>query len=87
MSAIDQITKRRLNAMSDNTQAKPLEVLQLIIDDIEKGEIKPDGMYVILIDRSNDEIDTSTFLAGLKWEEQFAYLQLEITKITLRKLK
>jgi len=84
---MDQLTRRRLEASDDNKKDKPLSVLELALDDIKRGEIKLDGLYVICIDRSQPIIKTSVYRAGLSWEEQIAYLQLQIATIAKWKLE
>jgi len=86
-SDMDEITRRRLDVMEDNKEAKPKEVLELILDDINKGNINPDGLYIICVNRSQPRISRDIFRAGLTWEEQIAYLQLEIADINKWKLE
>jgi len=47
MPVVDEVERARLNKITDNTKIKPVELLKMLIDDIERGEVVVDGLVIV----------------------------------------
>lgn len=74
---LTEFERKRLNALDCSTKVEVTEVLKLALDDIEKGEVTPDGVIVILVTRgaeSQSKISTSSYRAGMPRVHEVAIL-------------
>lgn len=80
---MDELSKKRL-LKGTSYEAEPLKVLKLAIENIEDKDIEPTGLILILVNKNNHT--RSVYRAGMTWEEQVAYLQLESADVITSKM-
>lgn len=78
---MDEVTRRRLSRIEKSVDITPVELLRMVIDDIERGEIDPDGLVVVYCKRpGGDEPWTcGTYRANLLRDQEL--VQLELAKL------
>lgn len=83
MPSMTAFERKRLDKIEFSTKIEVIELLRLIIDDIEKGEIAPDGLMAIAITRDPDgpsKIKLSHYRAGLPRDQEIALLTAALHK-------
>lgn len=55
MADMNELERARLRKTTDNTKLTPVELLKLLIDDIERGECKCDGLVILTVNRPEGE--------------------------------
>lgn len=74
---IDELTRARLQRINCSKDIAPLELLRMVIDDIERGEIAPDGLAVIWCRRpESDPWEAGTYRANLPRDQELVQLRL-----------
>ena len=74
---MDQFTRARLDRMSDCKDVSPRELLLMVLDDLDKGEIAPDGLMVIYCRRPSESAWTcGTYRTGLARDQELVQLRL-----------
>jgi hypothetical protein len=75
---MDEVTRARLAKVANCKDLSPTDLLRMVIDDIERGEIAPDGIMVVHCERpSEDEPWTcGTYRAGLTRDAELVQLRL-----------
>lgn len=74
---LPELERARLNRLSDNTKIKPIELLKLLIDDIERGDVKCDGLVVLVQYRPNDaDWEHSTYRCNMRRDEELVAIVL-----------
>jgi hypothetical protein len=78
IKSLDEVTRARLARTANNKDVSPADLLRMVIDDIERGEIDPDGLAVIWCKRpSEDEPwNCGTYRANLTRDQELVQLRL-----------
>ena len=68
---MDDLVRARLNRIVSNTAMRPIELLKLMIDDIERGKLKCDGLVVLTANRPDGRPWTyETYRCGMPREQE-----------------
>lgn len=68
---MDDIERMRLKKIVSNTAMRPIELLKMIIDHIERGELKCDGLVVLTADRPDGRAWTyDTYRCGMTRDQE-----------------
>lgn len=74
---MDEVTRKRIQRIERAVDITPLELLRMVIDDIERGETKCDGLMVVWCRRPKDEDwAAGTYRAGLSRDQELVQLRL-----------
>lgn len=74
---MDEVTRKRLQSIECSKDIKPVELLRMVIDDIERGEINPDGLIVIWCRRPQDEDWSSgTYRSNITRDAELVHLEV-----------
>ena len=77
---MDEVTRRRLQTIENSEDIKPAELLRMVLDDIERGAISPDGILVLYCTRPEDgEWVCGTYRANLTRDQEL--VQIELAKM------
>lgn len=80
---MDEFTKKRiLVAATSDTTAQ--EILQLALDDIDKGEIKVTGAIILLINLDATTLQQTTYRAGVSKDQEIACLEIAKQKAVMK---
>ena len=74
MSEHDEFTIKRVARMVSNKECTPVELLRYVLHEIETGEIKPDGLMIMAVQRDGSTWDTARYRANLTREAEIALL-------------
>jgi hypothetical protein len=78
----DELAIKRVERETDNLKVAPLDLLKLMLHDIQTGAIKPDGLLLLYFERPKEgERSMGTYRANVTWEQEVAYLQMQITRV------
>lgn len=75
MSTIDLSIEKARRAES-NFEITPKQLLRMVLDDLEKGVEKADGMMIILLKKGDGDWERSTYRSCLNRMEELAVLEL-----------
>lgn len=77
---MDEVTRRRLQSIENSRDITPVELLRMVLDDIERGEINPDGLVVIWCRRPKAGDDRGwecgTYRANMTRDQELVQLRL-----------
>lgn len=74
---MDEVTRRRLQSIENSRDITPVEVLRMVLDDIERGEISPDGILVLYCTRPEDgEWVCGSYKSNLPYNQELVQIEL-----------
>ena len=74
---MDEATRKRLKSIERSVDMAPIDLLRMAIDDIERGEIDPDGLVIVWCRRPADgPWDAGTYRANLPRDAELVQLEL-----------
>lgn len=77
MSDVEKMAAMRLSKMTDNKDAKPIDLLRAAIHDIETGALQCDGMMLVWMVRPKDsDWDYGVYRANVTRIEELAWYRL-----------
>lgn len=76
---LTEFQRRQLDKIETATEIEVTDLLKVVLDDIEKKEISPDGILIIAVRRKEheDKLDISRYTAGLTRGQSIALLEAQ----------
>lgn len=82
---LDEFSRARLDRIESATDISPADLLRLVLDDIERGELDPDGVLVLICERPPDtNWSATTYRAGLTRDGELVQLELAKERLLRR---
>lgn len=73
----DDLATRRVDKAPDNLTIRPMDLLKAVIKDIETGEVRADGLVVLIVQRPKDGYGRgifSSYRCGCTWDQEYYLL-------------